>query len=69
MAVPGHFLPMAAMPSMGIVQGNVIRCYHMRTHWDTALSAKQEGVEDNVCLAAVHCQSHKDNGQPKIAPS
>lgn len=55
MAVPDHFLLMAAMPSLGIVHGNVITCYHVRTDWNTVLSAKQEGVEDNVCLAALHC--------------
>lgn len=39
-----HFLFIADMLYIGNVQRNMIKCYHITTGWNTAMSAKQEGV-------------------------
>lgn len=39
-----HFLFIVDMLYIGNVQRNMIKCYHITTGWNTAVSAKQEGV-------------------------
>ena len=39
-----HFLFIADTLYIGNVQRNMIKCYHITTGWNTAMSAKQEGV-------------------------
>lgn len=39
-----HFLSVVDMLYIGNVQRNTIKCYRITTGWNTALSAKQEGV-------------------------